>query len=282
MLGHKLAQVLNKKFDVRVTIRGKQTSYADFFGFSSKKVYENVRAENFIEVEKTVKNLRPDIIVNAIGIIKQLTDKHNVIDSLAINSIFPHQLAELGKKFDYRLICISTDCVFSGLKGNYTEDDVSDAQDLYGKSKNLGEVVEGNCITIRTSIIGREIQTKRGLTEWFLEQRGKTIKGFTKAIFSGVPSVILADIIADIISNHQNIKGLYHISSEPLSKYKLLLLLKAAYKIPVTIEPFAEFVIDRSLDSTKFRKETGFAPMSWEEMIEKMANDPTPYNKWRR
>ncbi len=224
---------------------------------------------------------KPDVIINAVGIIKQLPTSKEVVETLKINSIFPHQLAQIAQASGARLITISTDCVFNGRKGNYTEKDISDAEDLYGRSKNLGEVSAPGCLTLRTSIIGRELQTSHSLVEWFLSNRGKKVKGYTEAIYSGFPTIILADIITDLIENHKNLQGLYHVSSETISKFDLLCLLKDFYKVPIEIEPYADFEIDRSLDSSKFRKETGFAPLGWEEMIEKMAQDPTPYDNFR-
>jgi dTDP-4-dehydrorhamnose reductase len=222
------------------------------------------------------------VIINAVGIIKQLPSSKNVVKTLSINSIFPHKLVEVADRYSAKLIQISTDCVFDGEKGNYTEEDVSNATDVYGKSKNLGEIVGANCLTLRTSIIGRELQTSHSLVEWFLSSRGKKIKGFSNAIYSGFPTIVLADIIADLIHNHKDLAGLYHVSSEPINKLELLKLLNKAYRAEVEIKPFDDFRIDRSLDSSKFRQETGFSPASWEKMIERMANDPTPYQKWRK
>lgn len=191
-------------------------------------------------------------------------------------------MAETAEKINARLINISTDCVFDGEKGFYKEEDISNATDVYGKSKNLGEVMGENCLTLRTSIIGRELQTSHSLVEWFLSNRGKSVKGFLNAIYSGFPTIILADIIADLIENHRNLSGLYHVSAEPINKFELLELINEAYQTDIEIEPFADFKIDRSLDSTKFRNETGFNPLSWREMIKIMADDPTPYDEWRK
>lgn len=199
-----------------------------------------------------------------------------------LNAIFPHRLAEIAGITGARLINISTDCVFDGKKGNYNEEDLPDATDVYGKSKNLGEVTGNNCLTLRTSIIGRELQTNHSLVEWFLSNRGKKVKGFVNAVYSGFPTIVLADIIAALIENHKNLSGLYHVSSEPINKYELLRLINEAYQAGVEIEPFDDFRIDRSLDSTKFRKETGIFPADWPEMIKRMADDKTPYDEWRK
>lgn len=282
MLGHKLVQRWQAGFDVWTTVRGEFSQYERFEIFDKKKTFEFVTAENFETVENVIEKIAPRVIFNAVGIIKQLPTSKNVVKTLQINSIFPHKLAEIAEKLGARLINISTDCVFDGKKGNYTEEDVSNATDVYGKSKNLGEVSGGNSITLRTSIIGRELSTNHSLVEWFLSNRGKKVKGFVKAIYSGFPTIVLADIIDDLINNHADLQGLYHVSSEPINKFELLNLIKKSYKIDVEIEPFEDFYIDRSLDSTKFRNATGFQPPAWNEMIEKMAKDKTPYDIWRK
>lgn len=282
MLGHKLVQRLNDKFEVWSTQR-KHLSPDKYLNiFLPEKTIYGVNAEIFKTVKKSIAQANPDVIVNAIGIIKQNQSSNNVVKNLIVNSILPHRLANLAQLNNIRLINISTDCVFSGTKGNYRESDVTDALDLYGRSKFLGEVSAENCLTLRTSIIGRELKTNHSLVEWFLSQAGKKVKGYKNAIFSGFPTVILADIIADLIAKNKKLYGLYHVSSQPISKFDLLTLLKKAYQIKIEIEPFEEFKIDRSLNSAKFRRETNFQPMSWNEMVKKMAEDPFPYDKLRK
>ena len=281
MLGHKLVSCWSEKFDVWTTIRGKFDDFGQYKLCSEKKTCSNISVENIAAVETVIKAIKPDVIVNAVGIIKQIETCKDVIKTLTINTLFPHQLAVLAKNYEARLINISTDCVFNGKKGNYSEADRPDADDLYGKSKNLGEVLAENCLTLRTSIIGRELKTSHSLIEWFLSHAGKKVKGYKNAIFSGFPTIVLAEIIADLMVNHKKLKGLYHVSSQPINKFDLLTLLKKAYQIEIEIEPFEEFKIDRSLNSTKFRKETNFQPASWEEMVKQMANDSFPYHKFR-
>ncbi len=283
MLGHKLVQKFQDKFEVWTSFRNNNFRTSDSVSIDFKNNTCRLNAEIFETVEKLVEQIRPDVIVNAIGIIKQLPDSKNIIKTLTINSIFPNQLAILADAIKAKLINISTDCVFSGVKGNYTENDTADATDLYGRSKNFGEVVlNENCLTLRTSIIGRELETNHSLVEWFLSQTGKKVKGYKNAIFSGFPTVVFADIIADLIANHKEMHGLYHISSQPINKFDLLVLLKKAYQLDIEIEPFEEIMIDRSLNSTKFRNETNFQPSTWDEMIEKMVRDPFPYRKIRK
>lgn len=282
MLGHKLVGALGRQFEAWSTIRG-PFSEVEYLGiFDRSRTIENVEAVDADSLACSIEKSQPDVVINAIGVIKQLPSSKDVIHTLTINSILPHRLAELSEKYGFRLICISTDCVFDGEKGMYTEEDAANALDLYGRSKNLGEVVSGNALTIRTSIIGREIGTAHSLVEWFIGNQGKTVKGFANAIYSGFPTIVFADIIADLIVNHSGLSGLYHISSEPISKFELLQLVKSSYGLDIEIERFEDFRIDRSLDSTKFRNVTGFRPMDWKTMVEQMAADSTPYDKWRK
>ncbi len=282
MLGHKLVQIFKEKFDVWTTIKSDFNKYKKFGILDKKKTIENLNVEDLKSVEKVINKIRPDVIINAVGIIKQIQTSQDVVKTLTINSIFPHNLAIIAEKNQARLINISTDCVFNGKKGNYEETDLSDAVDLYGKSKNLGEVEGKNCLTLRTSIIGRELKTSHSLVEWFLSNQGKKVKGFINAVYSGFPTIVFADILADLLVNHKNLDGIYHLSSQPINKFELLKLIKSAYKADIEIEPFAEFKIDRSLDSTKLRRKIGFEPISWKKMIEVMANDPTPYKDWKK
>ncbi len=282
MLGHKLVQVLQKKFEVWATTR-KSLEKTESYGFFDRdKIINNVDADSIESIRNAVDKIKPDVVVNAVGIIKQLPTSKDVIKTLNINSIFPHRLAELSDEFDFKIITVGTDCVFTGSKGNYTENDVADALDLYGKSKNFGELSGKHCLTLRTSIIGREINTAHSLVEWFLSNRNGRVRGYKNAIYSGFPTYVFAEIIADLIENHPHLEGLYHVSSEPLNKFNLLKLINEAYKANIEIEPFEDFYIDRSLNSDKFRAETGFQPKAWEEMIEIMARDATPYDKFRK
>jgi dTDP-4-dehydrorhamnose reductase len=277
MLGHKLMQVLGSNHEVYGTVRGANKQLAPFA--PDERIVAGIAVEDPDSIRRVIETIKPDVVVNAIGIIKQLPDSKNVITTLTVNSIFPHRLAELGSEFGFRLITISTDCVFSGSRGNYSEDDITDATDLYGKSKNLGEVIDDNCLTLRTSIIGHELGTSHSLIDWFLSNRGGRVKGFANAIYSGFPTIVFAAIIDNLLRNYSKLTGLYHVSGDPISKYDLLQLVNEAYSANVTIERDEEFKIDRSLDSTRFRSETGFKPESWEQMIGVMADDATIYGR---
>ena len=277
MLGHKLMQVLGANHEVFGTVRDATKKLEPFA--REDRIVVNVAVDDLDSIRKAIETVKPDVVMNAVGIIKQLPDSKNVITTLTVNSIFPHRLAELGKEFGFRLITISTDCVFSGSRGNYSEDDIPDATDLYGKSKNLGEVIDDNCLTLRTSIIGHELGSSHSLIDWFLSNRGGKVKGFANAIYSGFPTIVFAAIIDNLIRNYPKLTGLYHVSSDPINKYDLLRLVNEAYSANVTIERDEEFKIDRSLDSMRFRSETRFKPESWEQMIGVMADDAKIYGR---
>jgi dTDP-4-dehydrorhamnose reductase len=281
MLGHKLLQIFDKKFDVWTTLRENFKKIEHIFPHR-EKVVENIEIESVENIRAAIMRVNPDVVINAVGVIKQLPTSKDVIKTLTINSIFPHRLAEMALQFNFKLITVGTDCVFTGDKGNYTEDDIADALDLYGKSKLFGEADGKNCLTLRTSIIGRELETSHSLVEWFLSNKNSKVRGFENAIYSGFPTNVFAEIVADIIENHTDMEGLYHVSSDPINKYELLKLINEKYGANIEIEPDKDFYIDRSLNSDKFRSETGFSPMSWEKMVEIMAHDPTPYEKFRK
>lgn len=281
MLGHKLAQMWRERFEVFVTLRSDFERFARFGIFDSSKTLTGVSAEDFDSVINAFGSVQPDVVVNCIGVIKQLETAKDPVPTLTVNAIFPHLLAKLCQTTAARLISLSTDCVFSGKKGNYAENETPDASDLYGQSKRWGEVAGENCLTVRSSIIGREIDSAHSLVEWFLSNRGGRVRGFTNAVYSGFPTVVMADILADLIENHRDLNGLWQISSEPINKFELIKLINKAFEARVEIEPYEDFYCDRSLDSSRFRHETGFMPESWSEMVRRMAADPTPYDEWR-
>jgi dTDP-4-dehydrorhamnose reductase len=240
-----------------------------------------VDAGDLPSVERALETASPDVVINCIGIIKQLPEAQDPILSQTVNAQFPHHLERLCHPAGVRLLHFSTDCVFSGRKGNYAEEDVPDASDLYGRSKFEGEVKGQGSLTLRTSMIGRELRSRSGLVEWFLHNRGGRVRGFTRAIFSGFSTLMLSRMVADVVERHPQLSGVYHVSSSPINKYDLLVLLRDAYGVRVNIEPVEEPVIDRSLDSRRFREATGLVAPSWPEMVNEMVADPTPYDSWR-
>lgn len=266
MLGNTLTRVLakNKYFEVFSTLRSKKL--ASFF------IGQNINFLSLTDIldDKTLEDIflqiKPDIVINCIGLVKQRDNSIDAFLNISINSLLPHKISKLCEAYKARFIHISTDCVFSGKKGNYRESDSQDPTDLYGRSKLLGEVFNSHSLTLRTSIIGHEINTKFGLLEWFLSQNN-ICYGYEKAIFSGLPTVILSTFIEEVIIKHINLNGVYHVSSKPISKYQLLLLLAKAYEKHIEIVPNNEFVINRSLDCSLISSVTGYKPMEWHEMI---------------
>ena len=277
MLGHKLVQILQKNHIVGTTIRGTFEKYRRFGIFDKAKIFENTDAEEFSTVEGAIRSFLPQVVVNAVGVIKQLPSAKDAVKTIRLNALFPHQLAELTRELGMRLITIGTDCVFDGKKGNYNEADVPNALDLYGRSKSLGETAGENCLTLRTSIIGRELKTAHSLVEWFLSNQGGKVKGYTNAIFSGFPTIVLAEIIEKIIVDFPDLSGLYQVSSQPINKYVLLELIRDAYRADIEIEPFDDFKIDRSLDASKFNAATNIEIPDWQTMIKRMAEDNAIY-----
>lgn len=215
---------------------------------------------------------QPDIVINCVGIIKQLPNANDHIDSLAINATLPHRLARYSRMVGARLVHFSTDCVFSGKHGQYREDDFADAYDLYGRTKYLGEVDYENTITLRTSIIGHELASAKSLVDWFLNQSGE-VKGFRKAIFSGLPTIEVARIVREYVIPNPKLRGLYHLSVDPISKYDLLRMVATIYRKNISIVPDDQLIIDRSLNSDRFRAATGFTPRPWLELVEAMHDE---------
>ncbi len=282
MLGHKLWQMASERFDTYATVRQAPTAYARYGFFDPARLQGHVAAEDFDSVTRALATIRPDVTINCIGIVKQAAAAQDPVTSIAINALFPHRLAHLCRAAGSRLIHISTDCVFSGRRGDYAEDDVSDAEDLYGRTKFLGEVSADNCLTLRTSIIGRELESSSGLVEWFLGQEGRRVDGYKRAVFSGFTTLALADIIVRIVTEQPELHGLWQVAAEPINKYDLLSLVKDAYGANIQIEPDETVAIDRSLNAARFRQETGILPTPWTEMIARMREDTTPYTDlWR-
>ncbi|HQU79459.1 MAG TPA: SDR family oxidoreductase [Azonexus sp.] len=228
-----------------------------------------VDVENLDSLLAVFGQVRPDVVINCIGLVKQLSAADDPLSAIPINSILPHRLARLCAVSGARLVHMSTDCVFSGSKGMYTEEDTPDAKDLYGRSKYLGEVDYPNAITLRTSIIGHELDGARSLIGWFLLQQG-TVKGFKRAVFSGLPTVEIARIIRDFVIPRPDLHGLYHVSADPINKLDLLMLVADVYGKKIDIVSDENLVIDRSLDSARFRQETKFNPMPWIDLIKGM------------
>jgi dTDP-4-dehydrorhamnose reductase len=274
MVGHKLFSELSRQsnLDVFATYRLIENNIGLINPKLRSKAIFNVDAHNLQTVAAQLEKIKPEVVINCIGITKKSVDENNPLEAIEINSCFPHRLAHLCKNYGMRMIEIATDCVFSGSKGNYTEADPSDATDLYGRTKFLGEVYYPHCLTLRTSFIGHELRESHGLLEWFLAQENETV-GFTRAIYSGLPTVLIAKVLANYILPNPKLSGLYQISSKPISKYDLLHLIAKVYHKTIKINPDDSVRIDRSLDSSRFQKATGYKPLPWKKMIEIMYQD---------
>lgn len=274
MLGHALLYQLSERpeFNVFATVRGTEGLDRWFPSRLLHGIRGGVDADRFDTVVLVLEEIHRDVVVNCVGVIKQLPLAKDPVVSITVNALFPHLLARVCGEKEMRMIHISTDCVFSGEKGNYLESDLPDATDLYGRTKFLGEVDTPRCVTLRTSIIGHELSGRHGLIEWFLAQEG-SVRGFARAVFSGLTTVELARIVADHVILNEGLTGLYHVSSAPISKYELLRLVMERYEKRIRIEREEAFVCDRSLDSSRFRKATGYQPPPWPEMVSRMHAD---------
>ena len=272
MLGHQLLTLLRERHEVMVTLRQEPAAYAGGTLFTPKNSFLGVDVRASDRLLAVLSQFHPDAVVNAVGIVKQRHDGLDVIPNLEINALLPHRLALICGAIGARLIHISTDCVFSGDRGQYREDDRPDPVDIYGHSKLLGEVTQPGVITLRTSIIGRSLSRNTSLIDWFLQQNGR-IKGYRNAIFSGFTTRELSRVIETLLDRHSGASGLYHLSSSAISKYDLLLRLRDRLKRAIEIMPDDAVRIDRSLDSTRFRAEFGYAPPSWDEMLDELAQD---------
>lgn len=237
------------------------------------KLIGGVDAYQLASVKAAIQEVRPVAVVNCVGVIRQRPEGQEPLPCISLNALFPHQLSEIAAEVGARVVHVSTDCVFSGKKqGLYNETDFADASDIYGRTKFLGELHSGDTITLRTSIIGHEFRAKLSLVEWFLSQSGK-VRGYTKAIYSGMPTVELARVIGEFVLTRKDLKGLYQVSADPISKFELLKILATVYGKQVELEPFAGIEENKALDSSRFRQATSWSPPSWDRMIAQMFSD---------
>jgi len=272
MLGHQVFMELRQRHDARVTLRQPLAAYSATGLFDTGNAFDGIDVRSFERIERVLSQFKPQAVVNAVGIVKQRPESEDAIVSLEVNSLLPHRLAIACHAVSAQLVHLSTDCVFSGDRGSYREEDRPDPSDLYGRSKLLGEVSGEGGITLRTSMIGLGLNRKTSLIDWFITQKGR-ITGYRKAIFSGFTTRELARIIAHLIERHPQASGLYHTSAAPISKYELLTGLRERLGMELEIVPADEPRLDRSLDSTRFRRVFGYEPPSWGEMLDELAQD---------
>ena len=272
MLGHQLLLSYRDTHSVKVTLRKSLEQYQEYNLFNKNNTFDNIDARNFRAIADVIRDYCPDVVINCIGVVKQRDEVNDCLPTLKINSLLPRYLEHLCNSIGVRFIHVSTDCVFSGDKGDYIETDLPDAKDLYGVSKYLGEVFGDNCLTLRTSIIGLELSHKKSLVEWFLAQQGE-IKGYKNAIYSGVTTLELARLMEYLFSQKIMLSGLYNVSSKPISKYELLsTLLTKLERNDIEIEEDVSFVCDRSLNSQEFFSDTNYEIPSWDVMLTELAD----------
>tara|TARA_X000000950_G_C13791834_1_gene609681 strand:+ start:220 stop:1086 length:867 start_codon:yes stop_codon:yes gene_type:complete len=270
LIGSSLFKYFSTKNDINVfgTIRSKLIIKVPS-NSQKNKLFTKIDLQNKNDIEEVFEQVLPDVVINCAGITSGSKEISNYYNVITLNSLLPHYLSDLSNKFKARLIQISTDCVFSGKKGNYIEDDYPDSNNLYGRSKSLGEITSSNAITLRTSTIGHEVNSPKGLMEWFLSQKD-SVAGYKNYIFSGLTTIEIGRIIYEYILFNSNLVGLYHLSGNPISKFDLLLLIKKIYNKNIKLMSDYKVVINRSLNSSKFRDATGFSPKSWPLMIEEI------------
>ena len=272
LLGNTLIKYFLKKANFQTFGTIRYNSQVEFF---NKKYHKNFTILkdilNFAELENIVGNIRPNVVINCIGLNNKIkkNDFFTIEKYILINSLYPHKLQSICSRFGIRLIQLSSDCVFSGIKGNYSEKDLPDPLDIYGKSKLMGELDHDNCLTIRKSVIGHELITKEGLLDWFLSRNDK-VDGYEKAIFSGLTVLELARIIDNFILPRTKLKGILHIAGFPISKYDLLRIISSEYKKSIELIPNDSLKVNRSLDSTYFTRLTGYQIKPWPLLIKSM------------
>ena len=277
MIGNCLFKYLSlkKKYQVYGFVRNKMILNHENKLIDKKKLIE-VQILGNNNFKKVIQDLNPEVIINCAGIVKQNPLIKNIPLTIELNSLFPHNLNLSCKELNCRLIQLSTDCVFSGRKGNYKENDYADANDLYGRSKFMGEINDKNCLTIRTSFIGHELKNKWGLLSWFLSQ-GKKVNGFKNAIYSGLTTLEISKIIYKFVLPNKKLNGLYHIASKPIDKFSLLRIINEIYEKDITINKDYSLIIDKSLDYSKFKEVTGYEPIEWEDALKELKSFQKKY-----
>ena len=270
MIGSTVLRVLSEKKDWSVFGSVRNINVKRFFSTDiAERLVADIEVERQDSLIKILDQIRPHVVINCAGLTKHKPEADDPLVSIPINTLMPHRLAGLCKLIGARLIHISTDCVFSGVKGSYVEEDFPDSRDVYGKSKQLGELNDSHTITLRTSTIGHELQSQYGLLDWFLAQE-RQCKGYNKAIFSGLPTVVFAQVIRDIVIPDLKLAGLYHVAAKPINKFDLLKLIATIYEKKIDIVLDDKLVIDRSLNAKKFELATGYTAPEWPELINLM------------
>jgi dTDP-4-dehydrorhamnose reductase len=277
LIGHKLWQTLVDCFDCYAVLHRAREHFAWTRLYDSDCVIDAIDLTDFTRLNGLLSDLRPDVVLNAVGVTKRHLDETAPLKAILANAALPHALADWARRHGKRVFQFSTDCVFSGASGGYTEECEPDGTDIYGRSKALGELHGPGCLTLRTSFIGRELSARTELLEWFLAKQGQTIKGFTNAIYTGVSTHFLSQVVIQLIEAYPELNGLYQLAAPPITKFYLLCLARDAYGVQVEIQPEAGVVIDRSLNGRRFTEVTGIQVPSWEEMMYELAAEDQLY-----
>lgn len=273
LIGHKLYQRLGQRFgDVYATLHRPRTAFEKYGLFDSPRVIDRVDVREFDHLTGILHAVDPDVVLNCVGITKRRSEIQDPLHAIEVNARFPHLLARWAKEHGRRVIHFSTDCVFDGAEGDYTEQSPTTGKDAYGQTKALGEIRYDHTLTIRSSFIGRELDHCTELLEWALAQRGKTIKGFTRAYYSGVSTIVMSRIVGDIIEHHPELNGLYQLAMpEPTNKYDLLCCARDAFGLNVEIVPEGHFLIRPTLDGSPLRAAMKLELPTWPEMMAELA-----------
>ena len=276
MLGHQIYLKTREAFgasNVALTLRKAQIQYEKFGIFNDAKVFDNLDILDFSNVLKILDQFKPQVVINCIGLTLRKKELADIEKCYSVNGVLPHKIAMWGQFNNCKIIHFSTDCVFDGSQGNYKETDVPTALDSYGQSKFLGEIQSPNSLTLRLSIVGRELEAKTELVEWFLSQKGKTIQGYSNAIYSGLTTNFVAHEVVKIIKNFPKLSGLYHLASEPISKFELLKIVNQVYSTKIEIIENSNYKSDKSLNSDRYSSATGFVKPKWQDLILQMKNE---------
>ncbi len=273
LIGSTVFRVLSSEKNLNVFGTCRSANTLEFFkNITHEKINYSLNVNMIASVRDYLIAIRPDVVINCVGITKHLSNSNDPSVVIPVNTLFPHLLSDICSENEIRLIHVSSDCVFLGNKGNYSEEENPDANDLYGRSKALGEPVGINDLTLRISTIGHELNTNYGLLNWFLMQEN-TCRGYVNAIFSGIPTVFFSEVLRDYVLPNNKLKGLYHVAADPIDKYSLLNLIAIEYKKNISIIPDDSIKINRSLSFTKFHEMTGYTPPPWDILIKIMANN---------
>ncbi len=282
MLGHIMWRRLSAIFpETFATVRHNVSTYKKYGIFKNDNIIDGVDVMDTNALSGLIKGLRPAFILNCIGITKRYVTDENVADCISLNAQLPHRLAQYGKPLGIKVFNFSTDCVFDGLQGNYKDGSSTNATDIYGKTKALGEIRYNNTLTLRSSFIGRELDKGSELLEWFLSQKGESVPGFRNAIYSGITTLEMSRVVIDIIKNYPDLHGLYNVSGHRISKYDLLDKVRRTFDVDIDIEVDDVFICDRSLDSSEFRSITSYEPPGWDAMLKELAEDSALYGRFQ-